>query len=54
MRTAALAVKFGLFEAGKAPAADPRATFQQQREGRGGREVTGKTAVTAPGQAVVS
>jgi len=50
----ALAVKFGLFEAGKAPAADPRATFQQQREGRGGREVTGKTAVTAPGQAVVS
>jgi formate-dependent nitrite reductase membrane component NrfD len=43
-----LAFKWGLFEAGKASARDPRATFHQQRAGRGGAEVTGRPAVTAP------
>jgi formate-dependent nitrite reductase membrane component NrfD len=34
-----LAVKFGIFHAGKASARDPRATFQQQRAGHGAAEV---------------
>lgn len=43
-----LAFKWGLFEAGRASARDPRATFRQQRAGRGGTEVTGHPAVTSP------
>jgi hypothetical protein len=41
-----LLFKWGVFEAGKASARDPRATFHQQREGFGGAEVTGRGAVT--------
>lgn len=41
-----LALKFGIFHAGKESARDPRATFRQQREGRGGADVTGFPAVT--------
>jgi formate-dependent nitrite reductase membrane component NrfD len=44
----AIAVKFGIFEAGKASARDPRATFHQQRAGYGAAEVTGEAAVTEP------
>ena len=44
----AVAVKFGIVEAGTASALDPRATFHHQRSGRGGAEVTGRRAVTAP------
>ena len=36
----AIAVKFGVFEAGKASAIDPRATFYQQRAGYGAAEVS--------------
>lgn len=43
-----LALKFGVFEAGKASARDPRATFAQQHAGRGAAEVTGRPAVAAP------
>lgn len=43
---AAVAVKFGIFRAGKASALDPRATFAQQRAGGGGAEATGKRATT--------
>ena len=43
-----LAFKYGVFEAGKASAADPRATFHQQRAGRGAAEATGRPAVSAP------
>jgi len=43
-----IAVKFGITEAGKASAADPRATFHHQRAGLGGAEATGRPAVTAP------
>jgi formate-dependent nitrite reductase membrane component NrfD len=43
-----LAFKYGVFEAGKASAADPRATFHQQRAGHGAAEVTGRPAVSAP------
>ncbi|MFN2589893.1 MAG: NrfD/PsrC family molybdoenzyme membrane anchor subunit [Actinomycetota bacterium] len=42
---ASLGFKFGMFEAGKASAADPRATFYQQRAGFGGAEATGRAAV---------
>jgi formate-dependent nitrite reductase membrane component NrfD len=44
-----LAVRFAVFHAGKASARDPRATFQQQRQGRGAAEVTGVAALTGPG-----
>ena len=44
----AVAVRFAVFEAGKRSAADPRATFGQQRAGRGGIEATGAAAVTGP------
>jgi Ni/Fe-hydrogenase subunit HybB-like protein len=44
----ALCTRFGLFYAGKASARDPRATFEDQRSGRGGAEVTGRGAVTGP------
>jgi hypothetical protein len=43
-----IAVKFGITEAGKASARDPRATFRQQRAGYGGAEVTGRPAVSSP------
>lgn len=41
-----LALRFAVFYAGKASARDPRATFRQQRAGRGAAEVTEKAAVT--------
>jgi formate-dependent nitrite reductase membrane component NrfD len=44
----AIAVKFGITEAGTASAADPRATFHQQRAGLGGAEATGPRAVPSP------
>jgi formate-dependent nitrite reductase membrane component NrfD len=44
----AMAVKFGIFEAGKASARDPRATFHQQRAGYGAAEVTGRPAAPGP------
>jgi len=44
-----LLFKWGVFEAGKASARDPRATFHQQREGFGGAEVTGRAAVADSG-----
>lgn len=44
-----IAVKFGITEAGKASAGDPRATFSQQRAGYGGAEVTGRPAVSSRG-----
>ncbi len=43
-----LAFKWGLFEAGKASARDPRATFHQQRAGYGAAEVTNRAAVDGP------
>jgi formate-dependent nitrite reductase membrane component NrfD len=43
----AIALRFSLFHAGKASARDPRATFDQQRAGLGGAEVTGRPAVTS-------
>ena len=39
---AALCFKFAVFQAGKRSAADPRATFRQQRAGYGAAEVTGQ------------
>jgi hypothetical protein len=44
----AIAVKFGIAEAGTASAADPRATFHQQRAGLGGNEATGSPAGASP------
>ena len=46
----ALAMRFAVFHAGKASSRDPRATFQQQRSGHGGVEVTDGPAVTGPGR----
>ena len=46
---ASLATKFGVFFAGKRSAADPRATFHQQRQGLGAAEITGRAAVDGPG-----
>jgi len=43
-----LALRFAIFHAGKASARDPRATFEQQRAGLGGKEVTGAFAVSGP------
>jgi formate-dependent nitrite reductase membrane component NrfD len=43
-----LAVRFAIHQAGKRSAADPRATFHQQRAGHGGREATGRQATTGP------
>ncbi|MDP9340643.1 MAG: polysulfide reductase NrfD, partial [Actinomycetota bacterium] len=45
----AITLRFAVFRAGKASAQDPRATFDQQRAGRGGAEATGVAAVTGPG-----
>jgi formate-dependent nitrite reductase membrane component NrfD len=47
----ALALRFAVFHAGKASARDPRATFQHQREGHGGAQVTGLPAATGPAAA---
>ena len=44
----AVAVRFALWQAGKSSARDPRATFESQRAGLGGAEVTGIPAVTGP------
>jgi hypothetical protein len=45
-----LALKFGLFYAGKDSAKDPRATFRHQRAGRGAAEVTGNAGVVGPNE----
>jgi formate-dependent nitrite reductase membrane component NrfD len=42
----AIALRFAVFHAGKESARDPRATFQHQRSGHGGIEVTGRPAAT--------
>jgi len=44
----AVAVRFALWQAGKSSARDPRATFESQRAGLGGAEVTGIPAITGP------
>ncbi|HJT38291.1 MAG TPA: NrfD/PsrC family molybdoenzyme membrane anchor subunit [Actinomycetota bacterium] len=44
----AVSVRFAIYYAGIASARDPRATFEQQRAGYGGTEVTGRAAVTGP------
>jgi len=44
----AIMLRFAVFHAGKASTKDPRATFEQQRAGRGGAEATGVAAVTGP------
>jgi formate-dependent nitrite reductase membrane component NrfD len=46
--TGSVALKFGVVKAGETSTADPRATFHQQRAGRGAREVTGTAAVVGP------
>ncbi len=43
-----LAVRFAVFEAGRASARDPRATFEQQRAGHGAAEVTATPARPSP------
>lgn len=43
-----IAVRFAVFEAGRASARNPRATFHQQRAGFGAEAVTGTAAVTGP------
>jgi len=45
----AITLRFAVLHAGKASTRDPRATFEQQRAGRGGAEATGFAAVTGPG-----
>ncbi len=45
----ALCLRFGIHYAGTRSARDPHATFDQQRAGQGGYEVTGLPAVTASG-----
>jgi formate-dependent nitrite reductase membrane component NrfD len=45
----ALSLRFAVFHAGKSSARDPRATFDNQRSGRGAAEVTGTAAVTGAG-----
>jgi hypothetical protein len=47
-----LALRWAVFQAGKASARDPRATFRQQRAGFGGAEVTGRPAVAQPPRAL--
>lgn len=47
----AIALRFAVFHAGKASARDPRATFQHQRSGHGGGEVTGRLAVSGAWEA---
>jgi formate-dependent nitrite reductase membrane component NrfD len=43
-----LATRYAIFHAGKASSRDPRATFAMQRAGYGGKEATGRAAVTGP------
>src|SRR5439155_8618236 len=45
----AISMRFAVFHAGKRSTSDPRATFRQQRAGRGGAEATGRAAVAGPG-----
>ncbi len=45
---AALGLRFAVFLLGRASARDPRATFHQQRAGRGAAEVTGTAGVASP------
>ena len=44
-----ICIRFGIHYAGDRSAMNPRATFHQQRQGQGAFEVTGKAAVTGPG-----
>ncbi len=44
----ALGLRYAAMRVGRDSAADPRATFEQQRQGRGATEVTGRPAVTGP------
>lgn len=44
----AVCFRFAIFHAGKASAADPRATFRQQRSGHGAAAVTGRAAISGP------
>jgi formate-dependent nitrite reductase membrane component NrfD len=44
----AIALRFGVFHAGKSSARDPRATFGHQRLGHGGAEATGHAALIGP------
>jgi formate-dependent nitrite reductase membrane component NrfD len=44
-----LSLRFAVFHAGKASARDPRATFQQQRQGHGAAETTGRPAISGVG-----
>ena len=44
----ALCLRFGIHYAGQRSAADPRATFQQQRRGQGAYAVTGRSAIAGP------
>jgi hypothetical protein len=46
--TGSATLRFALFHAGMASARDPRATFEQQRAGRGAAEVTGAAGITGP------
>ncbi len=46
-----LCTRFGVHYAGQRSAMNPRATFQQQRGGQGAYAVTGRAAVTGPGDA---
>lgn len=45
---ASLALRFAILKAGKRSAADPVATFRQQHDGYGAKEVTGRAAPTGP------
>ncbi len=47
--TGSATLRFALFHAGMASSRDPRATFDQQRAGRGAAEVTGTSGVIGPG-----
>ncbi len=46
---AALGLRFAVLFLGKASARDPRATFRQQRAGRGAAEVAGAAGIAGPG-----
>ena len=46
-----IATRFALFHAGTASTRDPRATFEQQRAGRGAAEVTGRADLLDAGRA---
>jgi hypothetical protein len=44
-----LALRFGIMAAGRASARDPHATFEQQRAGRGAREIAAGAGEATPG-----